>query len=410
MRKIILTLLLVISFNCELVFSFYSSTTFIDFLVHSNQLRVRTDRMGVLAGPKNIRAAVGLTGADILSDIILENINNAILPKNSVIRFVPSVLGAIGYKSDLFGIGAGYEFTYKNDSYMAHTPVITVTALNDSFRINIPVSIGIGYKSKSAETDLRGTRVISTAIEGRYYFDNVPALSHLRFYINYGNSYIENVTNKNQYFDQQSAGFQFRIYFKVETPNVLIEPIIRVQYDKSLETKYKLGEGINTASIFDSFNITAKDFNPYWPIVGPGSSAGAHGNPSTGAGLQGGYVASIPAGYYAIMPYRVGVALPVGFTAVSKDENIRLYLEPALSFTMINAKEIYTSSAKTDRRKTPFYTFGYVVYGELYIRPVPELEWYLELQTGGVTIAETMKSLSSTSLVINAATGLTWYF
>lgn len=410
MRKILLIIFVIIIFSFPRVFGFYSSTTFIDFLVHSNQLRVRTDRIGVLAGPSNIRVTVGFTGANVLSDMIFENIGNAIQPKDAIMRFVPSILAGAGYKSGLFGFGAGYEFTYKNDSYMAHTPVITITALNDSFRINIPVSIGIGSKSKSAETDLRGTMVISTAIEGRYYFDNVPALSHLRFYINYGNSRIDNVTNRKQYFKQQSAGFQLRIYFKAETPNVLIEPIIRVQYDQALKTEYKLGEGINTTAIFDNFNITAKDFNPYWPVTGPGSSSGAHGNPSTGAGLQGGYMASIPTGYYAIAPYRVGIALPVGFTATSKDENIHLYMEPAISFTMINAKEIYTGSAKTEKRTTPFYTFGYVVYGELYIRPVPQLELYLEFQTGGVTIAETMKNLSNTSFIINAAAGFQWYF
>lgn len=32
-----------------------------------------------------------------------------------------------------------------------------------------------------------------------------------------------------------------------------------------------------------------------------------------------------------------------------------------------------------------FFTCGYVVYAELFITPIPDLELYLELQTGGAT-------------------------
>lgn len=165
MKKIILIMLMI---SCSVkLFGYYSSENFIDFLVHSNQVRVRTDRLGVLAGPSNVRVAVGLTSANSLADFIIDNLENSKLT-NAVWRFTPSVLAGVGYDSDLFGIGVGYEYTWKNDSYMIHTPVITATALNDSFRINIPVSIGLGYKSSLVDTDLRGTRVISTAVEARY--------------------------------------------------------------------------------------------------------------------------------------------------------------------------------------------------------------------------------------------------
>lgn len=410
MKKHLLFLISIITiFIYSNLHAYYAAENFIDFLVHSNQLRVRTDRLGVLHGTDNIRVAAGLTSANSLSDIILHNIDN-VQQTNAIISFVPSVLAGIGYEAGFWGIGVGYEFTYKNDAYMVHTPVITATALNDAFRINIPVSIGVGYKSKALETDLRGSYVVSTAVEGRYYFaKEIPALSYLRFYFNYGNAYIENVKDNKQYIRQQSVGAQLRIYFKIPTENVLIEPILRVQYDQALGSTIE-GNAIDSAKVIDNFNITAKGFNSYWPQSGAGSAAGGHGDPTTGAGMQGGYIASIPGSFYAIEPYRIGVAMPVGFTATSADENIHFYLEPALSFTMINAKHIYTTASAVAERTTPFFAFGYVVYGEIYIRPVKNLEWYFEIQTGGVSIADSMKTWANTSLILNGATGLTYYF
>lgn len=408
MKKYLLITALTILFSLSNLYGYYASENFIDFFVHSNQLRVRTDRLGVLHGTDYLRVAVGLTSANNVSDYIFHNVDN-VQQTNAINTFVPSALVGIGYEAGFWGIGFGYEFTYKSDAYMVHTPMITATALDDDFRINVPISIGIGSKSKKEVTDLRGAMVISTGIEARYYIRR-SVFSHLRLYLNYGNSYIENVLNKSQKIRQQSVGFQARLYFQVETDTVLIEPIIRFQFDQALNSK--INESIDRRAIYDNFNITAKGFTPYWPQVGPGSTAGAHANPDTGAGIQGGYIASIPGSFYAIEPYRIGLALPVGFTATSQDENIHFYLEPALSFTMINAKHIYTIYGETEspERKTPFMALGYVVYGELYIRPVKNLEWYFELQTGGVTIADTLKSLNSTSMVLNANTGLTYYF
>ena len=105
---------------------------------------------------------------------------------------------------------------------------------------------------------------------------------------------------------------------------------------------------------------------------------------------------------------------------MNESKTIELYVEPALSLTIVNAKRIYSFSqamqglenlTENDRRKAPFLTFGYVVYGELYIRPRPRLEWYTEIQTGGATVAGELANTSgTTSLILNASTGITWYF
>lgn len=406
------------------IFGYYSSENMIDMLVHSNQLRIRTDRLGVLFGNKNIRAVVGLTGANVASGTILNNLGDDTTLSDvfkGIDKFIPSVLGAIGYDSDIFGIAIGYEFKYTSPFYMVHTPILHMTALDDNFRINIPVSIGVGSKSKyntepNNGRNLTGTMIISTGIEGRYYF-NHPIFSHVRLYFNYGNATIKEINNPKINFTQQSIGFQARAYFRYEFDyGMVLEPILRVQFDSALATKYNNYDN-SQLGVVDNLSITAKGFIPSDTLktFGQEGSGGANAD-STRGSLKGGYIASIPTGYYAEAPYRVGVAIPLGFRATSEDKNIEFYLEPALSFTILNAKNIYTSSTANlpdqykVRRKNPFYTFGYVVYGELYIRPIPQLEWYTELQTGGSTIANGLASENSTTLVFNASTGITWYF
>ena len=419
MKKIILLLLIFYTS----AFGYYSSEAFIDLLVQPNQLRVRTDRVGVLFGNENIRAAIGLTGANSLSGIIVHNVtefeylNNS---KKGLDQFVPAALAGIGYKMGIFGIALGYEFKWKSPTYMVHTPILSMTALDNTFRINIPVSVGVGQKSyyHPDRESLKGTMVISTGIEGRYYF-NMEYFSHLRFYFNYGNSTIKEISSPSTNFTQQSVGFQLRAYFNYDLSDYKITPIIRFQFDTALATRYKNID--KSYTIVDNYFITAKGFSPTGGSITEGSygSSGANADYNNGD-LSGGYIASIPGSYYAEEPYRIGIALPVGFRTVSESGTIELYVEPALSLTIVNAKRIYSFSQAMQglenlteeyRRKSPFYTFGYVVYGELYIRPRPRLEWYTEIQTGGATVAGELANTSgTTSLIFNASTGITWYF
>ena len=419
MKKIIL-LLLILSLKA---FGYYSSDAMIDLLVQPNQLRVRTDRVGAVFGSEDIRAAVGLTGANNLSGIILHNVDDYTAlnrAKVALDQLVPAVLGGIGYRMNIFGIAFGYEFKWSSPTYMVHTSVLSMTALDNDFRINIPVSVGVGQQSYYKKADsLKGTMVISTGIEARYYF-NMEYFQHLRFYFNYGNATIEEVNDSSIYFTQESVGFQLRAYFNYDfsSYNMKLTPIIRFQFDTALATKYNnLHKSIN---IVDNYYITAKGFAPSGGsrIGGVSVSSGANADFNNGE-LTGGYIASIPSpsSYYAEQPYRIGIAFPIGFRAMNESKTIEVYVEPALSLTIVNAKNIYSymdiQSGSYERRKSMFYTFGYVVYGELYIRPIPQLEWYTELQTGGATVAGDLANTSSggsTSIILNASTGITWYF
>ena len=162
MKKILL-IISILSFN---LFGYYSSDTFIDFLVQSNQLRVRTDRLGAVFGSESVRASLGLTGANSLSGIIIHNVSDYTAlngAKVALDQLIPALLGGIGYQMNIFGIAFGYEFKWGSPTYTVHTPLLSMTALDNNFRINIPISVGIGQQSYYKKADsLKGTMVIST--------------------------------------------------------------------------------------------------------------------------------------------------------------------------------------------------------------------------------------------------------
>ena len=413
MKKLI-TILFIISIPISL-YGFYgdgSGRSFIDFLMDKNQLRFRTDHMGFLSdcGTDNFRLAMGFSGKT--SGILFDNFTNDYSETEKLrIYFRPAVSLALGYKSDLISVGGGYQFRYIDTNYMVHTPALMLTAMDNTLRFNIPVAIGIG------ERTVRNTFIISTSIEARYYFHKfIDYLSQIRLYVHYGYARIgwaqklfdEGMKNidpneKNIFKEQSSIGVDFRAYFNFPTSSGLsIEPYIRVLYSKALDTVENQNGYLRRYS-GNNFDINAYGFNVGSLGIAPGEQEE----------FSGGYVASTPSipspqGLFAIDGiYRVGVALPVGFRASC--DYYGFYLEPSLSLTIMGGKSI---SLMNMNKKGPFFTFGYVVYAELYLTPKPEIELYLDFQTGGATRWGNLDPAygTGTALVINASAGITWYF
>ena len=413
MKKLI-TILFIISIPISL-YGFYgdgSGRSFIDFLMDKNQLRFRTDHMGFLSdcGTGNFRLAMGFSGKT--SGILFDNFTNDYSETEKLrIYFRPAVSLALGYKSDLISVGGGYQFRYIDTNYMVHTPALMLTAMDNTLRFNIPVAIGIG------ERTVRNTFIISTSVEARYYFHKfIDYLSQIRLYVHYGYARIgwaqklfdegmKNIdpNNKNIFKEQSSIGVDFRAYFNFPTASGLsIEPYIRVLYSKALDTVENQNGYLRRYS-GNNFDINAYGFNVGSLGIAPGEQEE----------FSGGYVASTPSipspqGLFAIEGiYRVGVALPLGFRASC--DYYGFYLEPSLSLTVMGGKSI---SLMNMNKKGPFFTFGYVVYAELYLTPKPEIELYLDFQTGGATRWGNLDPAygTGTALVINASAGITWYF
>ena len=393
------------------LFGFYgdgSGRSFIDFLMDKDQLRARTDQIGFLYGTEHIRVAFGVTGNT--SGVILDNWTNDSSTNNKLSSyFRPSVALAVGYKSDLISVGGAYQFKYIDSNYMVHTPALMLTAMDNTLRLNIPVAIGIGNNF------IKNTIVASTAIEARYYLHKfIDYFTQLRVYFNYGYarmSYAKIISSaqaegvdpnsKAIYKDQTSIGLDLRAYFNFPTDKgVSIEPYIRVLYSQALDTVENLNGTLNKYK-GENFNITPYGFD-YTSL-----SFDATGTEK----LSGGYIASVPGipnpqGRVPISGiYRIGIALPLGLRA--SNDFVSLYVEPSLSATIFGGK----ISLLGVERKGPFYTFGYVVYAELTVTPVKDLELFLELQTGGASrLGGDLYGAGATTMILNASSGIAWYF
>ena len=393
------------------LFGFYgdgSGRSFIDFLMDKDQLRARTDQIGFLYGTEHIRVAFGVTGNT--SGVILDNwTNDSQTNRKLNDYFRPSVAVAVGYKSDLISVGGAYQFKYVDSNYMVHTPALMLTAMDNTLRLNIPVAIGIGNNF------IKNTFVVSTAVEARYYLHKfIDYFTQLRLYFYYGYARISyakiissaqaegvDPNSKAIYKDQTSIGIDLRAYFNFPTDKgVSIEPYIRVLYSQALDTVENLNGTLNKYK-GENFNITPYGFD-YTSL-----SFDVSGTEK----LSGGYIASVPGipnpqGRVPISGiYRIGIALPLGLRA--SNDFVSLYVEPSLSATIFGGK----ISLLGVERKGQFYTFGYVVYAELTVTPVKDLELYLELQTGGATrLGGDLYAASTTTLVLNSSCGVAWYF
>ena len=393
------------------LFGFYgdgSGRSFIDFLMDKDQLRARTDQIGFLYGTEHIRVAFGVTGNT--TGVILDNWTNDSSTNNKLSSyFRPSVALAVGYKSDLISVGGAYQFKYVDSNYMVHTPALMLTAMDNTLRLNIPVAIGVGNNF------IKNTFIVSTAVEARYYLHKfIDYFSQLRLYFYYGYarmSYAKIISSaqaegvdpnsKAIYKDQTSIGLDLRAYFNFPTDKgVSIEPYIRVLYSQALDTVENLNGTLNKYK-GENFNITPYGFD-YTSL-----SFDATGTEK----LSGGYIASVPGipnpqGRVPISGiYRIGIALPLGLRA--SNDFVSLYVEPSLAVTIFGGK----ISLLGVERKGFFYTFGYVVYSELTVTPVKYLELFLELQTGGASrLGGDLYGASATTMILNASSGIAWYF
>ena len=409
MKKLLIILLFILIPMS--LFGFYgdgSGRSFIDFLMDKDQLRARTDQIGFLYGTEHIRVAFGVTGNT--TGVILDNWTNDSSTNNKLSSyFRPSVAVAVGYKSDLISVGGAYQFKYIDSNYMVHTPALMLTAMDNTLRLNIPVAIGIGNNF------IKNTIVASTAIEARYYLHKfIDYLSQLRLYVYYGYarmSYAKIISSaqaegvdpnsKAIYKDQTSIGLDLRAYFNFPTDKgVSIEPYIRVLYSQALDTVENLNGTLNKYK-GENFNITPYGFD-YTSL-----SFDATGTEK----LSGGYIASVPGipnpqGRVPISGiYRIGIALPLGLRA--SNDFVSLYVEPSLAVTIFGGK----ISLLGVERKGFFYTFGYVVYSELTVTPVKYLELFLELQTGGASrLGGDLYGAGATTMILNASSGIAWYF
>ena len=371
-RKIILSAIALISLTSAQVFAMYGvDTDWIDFLTDGNQFRARLETLGFVLGNDTIRGTFGFdNGAGgTLGALVSQNSNP------NWYDFVPHTSIGIGYTSSLISVGLGYTLSFgqKFSKYngsanpktvvaTGHTPVLVLNALDNAFRMAIPIQIGI-VNDKLADGTKQNLTAIKLNSEFRYYTGN-DILTQVRLYLNYGYNSAKNGDAKSKY---ETLGFDFRLYFGAMVEDVELEPFVKIVYNTGLDKNLP-------ASELD-FNIieSSKGADIRQEIANAGySEYGVNSFDKTAWQLQ--------------------LMLALGLSASS--DIVSLYLEPSLGLEI-------TGSQYNNQKDT--YSLAWNVYGEISVTPIQNLEWYFEAELGDN--ADT----SAKVLGFNASTGITWY-
>ena len=377
MKKIFLTTMALLTIASANVFGMYGvDTDWIFFLTHGNQFRARLDQLGFTLGNDMIKGTFGFDNNSSYGG----NAGDMLIKATTVVgtsgdeyNWVPSISMGIGYTSSLIGVGVGYNATLgpkklkyngkdtqKTVQEAAHTPVLVLNAMDNAFRMAIPIQVYVD-NDKMVDGSKTSTTAVSVDSQFRYY-TGLEMLPQIRLYLRYGNVSFNNkdaggTTTKGK--NMESFGFDFRLYFGSVVEEVALQPLVKLAYNGALG-KYH--------------NVTRVEAVKY--MKGLTTSSGARWEASA---------------------WDLQLMTGLGLTANS--DIVSLYLEPQLGL------QVAQSGSATDKNVKETYGLGYNVYAEIYITPLKNLEWYFE-----ASIGNSLKTTASAGAVdLAATTGITWY-
>ena len=360
MRKIFLTAIALLSMASASVFGMYGvDSDWIDFLIHGNQFRARLDQLGFTLGNDMIKGTFGFKNPYSFGDMLK-------VPANGDGKFIPDMSMGIGYTSSAIGIGVGYTMSFgdkvpiykgkvtpKNQLQLGHTPVLVLNALDNALRIAVPIQV---YQKSDKYLNGASDKTTAVSMDAQIrYYTGLDMLPQIRLYLRFGHYDTEykeaNATTKTK---AESFGFDFRLHFGAMVEEVALQPIVKIQFNTAL------GKNHNTTRI-QAINI----------LKGSQTVNGVLKNDKN--------------------PYTLNIIPALGISANS--DIVSLYLEPSLGLKI-------TGSASKNVKEA--YDLGYGVYGEIYITPVKNVEWYFEASIGNL-------DANTKGVSFAGSTGITWY-
>ncbi|MEI0843223.1 variable surface family protein [Brachyspira pilosicoli] len=390
MKKVLLTAIALLTIASTSVFGYYGANSdWIDFLVDANQLRFRVRQMGFVLGNDMIRGVIGVrdesgTAFGAIFDSTTYAPNGT---TKQFLNFIPTVSAGIGYTSDIFSIGVGYNYRYHHTTFNGltkngyglseHTPVLTMTAMNDSLRIAIPIQVAVKNGDIANSTDKAKYMGVSMDPQIRYY-TGIEAFNEIRLYVKYG---VNEVTAESVKEKAESFGFDFRAYFGATVGDVALKPFLKVTYDTALNAKGKLAYKVANIAIA----------NP-----ATGSYSDTYGVKSSSGVI---FVDAVTGGYEH-NPWALNILPTLGMSANS--DIVSIYVEAGLGYGAVDTGYKF-NSANADNTGI-LHSMRWNAYGEIYINPVKDLQWYFEAEIGNGGGA-----FAKNTLQFNGATGITWY-
>ena len=375
MKKVLLTAMAILTLAGTSVFGMYGvdGDDWIGFLTHGNQLRARMDQLGFVLGNGTIKGTFGFRNdKGTLGNII----SNAVSGDNLTVShyFTPTVSAGIGYTSDMFGIGVGYNFTYVDPNLYIHTPVLMFNALNNNLKIAVPVEVAVTDKFNGVNNN-KFTGISFNNLELRYT-TGIDAFNEIRVYFNYRNTshedaYLAELSEKTI---SEAFGMQVRLYFlRTQVGNVTVNPFLRVEYHTALKGNLMSDYTMTRDSIYSTeFGGIASDAKQ--------------------------------SDVYKYSPYQVTIK-PVLSLAASSDI-VSLYFEPSLGY-QITGNAITVEEANAGMKQKLTHNLAWGAYAELYVTPVKDLEWYFEMDINNTDVSEA--NSERTPVYFETTTGITWY-
>ena len=292
----------------------------------------------------------------------------------------------IGYTSSLIGVGVGYRATVgeviqkyngkdqtKGVNKSAHTPVLVLNAMDNAFRMAIPIQV---YVNNDKYSDAMGggyNNEMAVSVDSQFrYYTGLDVLPQVRLYLRYGLYQNEAKATKDaekvktKY--AESFGFDFRLYFGSMVEEVALQPLVKLAYNGALGN-YHQNTRVQAVNAMNGYYGTTANF-------------------------------------YGGTVYDLTLMLGLGLTANS--DIVSLYLEPQLglgvsSTAPLTAADPGTGAPTPARVAGEDYALAYNVYAEIYITPIKNLEWYFEAELSGLT------SQNPGTFGFNGTTGITWY-
>ena len=369
MKKIFLTTMALLTMASASVFGMYGANSgWIDFLTHGNQFRARMQQLGFTLGNDTIKGTFGFfnDGRGAYGSMLSTNTSD--LGQGLYYDFTPTISMGLAYTSSLISVGVGYNATIgtnkwtkyngktegKTTEVVAHTPVLVLNAMDNAFRMAIPIQV-YALKDKTPTGDM-SINAVSVDSQFRYY-TGLDMLPQIRLYLRYGGGNYKggNVSGK----IGESFGFDFRLYFGSMVEEVALQPYVKLVYNGALG-KYHDNTRVEAVKIMNGNN-------------------GANTVPGN---LQ-----------LAKSAWNLNLVAGLGLTANS--DIVSLYLEPSLGLKVNQA-------GSTDKNAKETYGLGYDVYAEIYITPLKNLEWYFEASIGNL-------DANTKGVSFAGSTGITWY-
>ena len=371
MKKIFLTTIALLSIASASVFGMYGANSgWINFLTHGNQFRARMEQLGFTLGNDTIKGTFGFfnDGRGAYGSMLSESTATGEAGTGLYYDFTPTISMGLAYTSSLISVGVGYNATIgtnkwtkyngktegKKTEAVVHTPVLVLNALDNAFRMAIPIQV-VNLTDKFG--DLKGS-VTAVSLDAQFrYYTGLDFLPQIRLYIKYGN-YGAQLSGGGEKIKQtfaESFGFDFRLWFGSMVEEVAINPIIKIQYNGALGKQHNVRNVTALGALSDSANY-AEQFAQYAAdaIAGGGTATEPTSGYSTGATWKKG-------------AWDLKLTPALGITANS--DIVSLYVEPSLGL------KITQLGSATDNKAKEVYSLDWGAYAEIYITPLKNLEW-----------------------------------